>query len=137
MTIVEQLARFLAARLRLPFEGADAGGAVFFGWMPEAPAKAVCVYAADLRRGDDDAGSRVQVAIRSDADGAWPLGIAAEIMRQLDGRRDAMFTPGGSYVHRVEALRGFEFNGMEGNGTQIYTAEFRVFECGGDEGHRE
>lgn len=129
MTIVEQLARFLAARLRLPFEAADGGGAVFFGYMPDAPARAVCVYAADLRDGDDARGTLVQIAIRSDADGAWPLEIAAAIMRRLDGCRDALFTPDGSYVHRVEAVRGFEFNGTDASGAHYYSAEFRVFGC--------
>jgi len=128
MTMLEQLARHLAARLRLPFEG-DAEGAVFFGYLPDRPAKAVCVYAEDLRDSDDAAGTRVQIAIRSDLDGAWPLSMAAEIMRQLDGGRDLMLGPGGSYVHRMEVERGFEFSGMEGGATQLYAADFRIYHC--------
>jgi len=42
---------------------------------------------------------------------------------------DALFTPDGSYVHRVEAVRGFEFNGTDASGAQYYSAEFRVFGC--------
>lgn len=134
MTIVEQLARYLADRLRLPFEGADAGGAVFFGYLPERPARAVCVYAGDLRAGDDGGGTRVQIAIRSGADGAWPLETAARIAGLLDGRRDLMFTAAGDYVHRVELERGFEFSGMEGGESQYYTGDFRIYWCGREEG---
>ena len=129
MTIVEQLARFLADRLGLPFEG-DGEGAVFFGYLPDRPVKAVCVYARDLRAGDDGEGTRVQIALRSDADGAWPLELAARIMALLDGRRDMICCADGDYIHRVEAARGFEFSGMEDNATQFYTADFRVYWCG-------
>lgn len=129
MTIVEQLARYLSARLGLPFEGGDAGGAVFFGCLPDRPVKAVCVYAMDLRDGGDGEGTRVQVALRSDADGAWPLDMAAAIMALLDARRDLVLAEGGDYVHRIEAVRGFEYSGMEGNATQFYTADFRVYWC--------
>ena len=129
MTMLEQLARHLAARLRLPFEG-DAEGAVFFGMLPEAPLRALAVVAADLRAGDDGEGSRVRVLVRSDGDGAWPLERAAEILRLLDGARDLLLTPGGGVVHRVEALRGFEFSGVDAAGAQVYAAEFRVVGCG-------
>ena len=125
MTVVEQLARYLAAKLQLPFEEK-----VFFGYMPAEPVKAVCVYAADLRAPGDLDGARVQVAIRSDADGAWPLSLAVEIMRLLDDQRDLLFTAGGDYVSRVQTERGFEFTGLSDGGTQFYTADFKVYACG-------
>ena len=125
---MEQLARFLAKRLRLPFEGED-DGAVFFGYLPERPVKAVCVYTEDLRAGGDAAGTRIQVAVRSDLDGAWPLCVAAEIMQALDGGRDVMLVPGGGCALRIEAEQGFEFSGMEGGAAQLYTARFRVYYC--------
>ena len=130
MTIIEQLARYLAAKLGLPFEGGGEEPAVFFGYLPAEPVKAVCVYASDLRAPGDLDGARAQVVIRSDADGAWPLTVAAEILRQLDERRDLLFTPGGCYVNRVETVRGFEFNGINDNDAQYYAAEFRVYSCG-------
>ena len=68
--------------------------------------------------------------VRSDGDGAWPLERAAEILRLLDGARDLLLTPGGGVVHRVEALRGFEFSGVDAAGAQVYAAEFRVVGCG-------
>lgn len=129
MTIVEQLARYLAGRMGLAFEGGDAGGAVFFGCLPERPVRAVCAYAGDLRAGGDPDGTRVQIAVRSDRDCAWPLERAAEITRLLDGRRDLIFTPAGGYVNRVELERGFEYAGMEDDGAQLYTADFRVYWC--------
>ena len=131
MTIIEQMARYLAAKLGLPFEGdAGAGAAVFFGYLPEAPAKAICVYASDLRAPGDADGARVQVVIRSDADGAWPLTAAVEILDLLDERRDLLFAPGGCYVNRVETVRGFEFTGINDGDAQYYAAEFRVYACG-------
>ena len=130
MTIIEQLARYLAAKLRLGFEETGAGAAVFFGYMPMEPVKAVCVYANDLRAPGDSDGVRVQVAIRSDADGAWPLNLAVEILRLLDDRRDLLFVPDGSYVSRVETQRGFEFTGLSDDNTQFYTAEFCIYSCG-------
>lgn len=129
MTIIEQLARYLAAKLALPFEGA-VSGAVFFGYLPAAPVKAVCVYASDLRAPGDQDGARVQIVIRSDADGAWPLEKAVEIMRLLDERRDLLFTADGDYISRVETESGFEFAGLENNATQMYAANFRVYYCG-------
>lgn len=129
MTIIEQMARFLAVKLRLPFEG-DADGAVFFGYMPETPVKALCVYANDLRAPGDSDGARVQIVIRSNADGAWPLEKAVEIMRLLDDRRDLLFVADGDYVSRVETESGFEFVGLENNSTQMYAANFRVYYCG-------
>ena len=131
MNILEQLARYLAAKLNLPFEGsADAPAAVFFGYMPAEPVRAVCVYAADLRAPGDADGARVQVAIRSDLDGAWPLEVAEEILELLDERRDLLLSIDGSYVHRVETERGFEFSGMGESDTQLYAADFRVYACG-------
>ena len=130
MTIIEQMARFLAVKLRLPFEGREAGGAVFFGYMPAEPVKAICVYANDLRAPGDLDGARVQVVIRSDTDGAWPLEKAVEIMRLLDEQRDLIFTPNGDYVNRIVTEKGFEFSGIAANNTQIYAANFKVYYCG-------
>ena len=125
MTIIEQLARYLAGKLQLPFEDG-----VFYGYMPAEPVKAVCVYANDLRAPGDLEGVRVQVAIRSDTDGAWPLELAVEIMRLLDDQRDLLFTAEGDYVNRVETERGFEFTGLNDSNTQFYTADFKVYACG-------
>ncbi len=134
MNIIEQMARYLAAKLALPFEGGgDDEAAVFFGYMPAEPVKAVCVYAGDLRAPGDPDGARVQVVIRSNEDGAWPLRVAVEILRQLDERRDLLFLSEGDYVNRVETERGFEFNGLSDNNTQLYAADFRVYACGGEE----
>ena len=131
MTIIEQLARYLAAKLELAFEGdGRADAACFFGYMPAEPVRAVCVYAGDLRAPGDLDGVRVQIAIRSDADGAWPLSLAVEIMRLLDDQRDLLFTAEGDYVNRVETERGFEFSGLNDGNTQLYTADFRVYACG-------
>ena len=131
MNVVEQLARYLAAKLGLPFEGSgDDAAAVFFGYMPAEPVRAVCVYAADLRAPGDADGARVQIAIRSDLDGAWPLELAEEILELLDERRDLLLSIDGSYVHRVETERGFEFSGLESGNAQIYVADFRVYACG-------
>ena len=87
MTIVEQLARFLANKLQLPFEGTEAG-AVFYGYLPEEPVKAICVYANDLRAPGDSDGTRVQIVVRSDMDGAWALAQSMQIMSELDDARD-------------------------------------------------
>lgn len=131
MTIVEQLARYLAAKLRLPFEGdGSSAAACFFGYMPAAPVKAVCVYASDLRAPGDLDGARVQIAIRSDVDGEWPLSLAVEIMRLLDEQRDLLLVAEGDYVNRIETERGFEFAGLNDGNTQFYTAHFRVYACG-------
>lgn len=131
MNIMEQLARYFAAKLGLPFEGnADAGAAVFFGSMPMEPVKAVCVYAGDLRSSGDLDGVRVRVVIRSDEDGAWPLRIAGDILELLDERRDLLFWAEGDYVSRVETERGFEFTGLSDGGAQFYAADFRIYACG-------
>ncbi len=130
MTIVEQLARFLANKLQLPFEGTEAG-AVFYGYLPEEPVKAVCVYANDLRAPGDSDGTRVQIVVRSDMDGAWALAQSMQIMSELDDARDLIFVPDGSYILRVETEKGFQFTGMAGNNTQFYAANFRVYYCGG------
>lgn len=130
MSVIEQLAAYLAERLNLPLEGnGDDGAAVFFGCMPDEPARAICVYATDLRAPGDPDGARVRVAIRSDADCAWPLDVAMEILRQLDERRDLLLAPGGDYVIRVETERGFEFAGINDEDLQYYTADFRVYAC--------
>ncbi len=130
MTILEQLARYLAAKLGLPFEDVGAEASVFFGCLPDAPAKAVCVYASDLRPAGDDDGSRVQVVIRSDSDGGWPLDLAVRLMALLDEARDVCFVPGGHYVNRVETERGFEYGGSAQNDAQFYAASFRIYCCG-------
>ena len=131
MTIIEQMARYLAVKLSLPFEGGgSAAAACFYGYMPAEPVKAVCVYANDLRAPGDLDGARVQVAIRSDTDGAWPLELAVEIMRLLDDQRDLLFTAEGDYVNRIETERGFEFTGLNDSNTQFYTADFKVYACG-------
>lgn len=132
MTILEQLARYLAAKLSLPFEDVGAEASVFFGALPDAPAKAVCVYASDLRPAGDDDGSRVQVILRSDSDGGWPAELSARVMALLDEARDVAFVPDGCYVNRVETERGFEFTGTAANGAQFYAARFRIYTCGGE-----
>lgn len=129
MTIIEQLARFLASKLSFQFEGTHSGS-VFFGYLPETPIKAICVYANDLRAPGDLDGARVQIVIRSDLDGAWPLEQAVEIARLLDDARDMIFVPDGAYITRIETEKGFEFAGMAGNNTQLYAANFRVYYCG-------
>ena len=48
----------------------------------------------------------------------------------LDGLKDVMFTPEGSYIHRVEAGKGFEFTGVEDGNVQYYTAWFQIYGCG-------
>ena len=128
MTIIEQLARFIANRLALPFEGTE-DGSVFFGYLPAEPVRAICVYADDLRPEGDTSGTRVQVVIRSDTDGLWPLETGLAIMRLLDDRRDIMFQPDGSYVNRIDMEQGFEFGGMADNNTQLYAASFTVYYC--------
>ena len=130
MTIIEQMARALAARLNLQFEGAGPGPAVFFGYLPAEPVKAVCVYANDLRAPGDLDGVRVQVVIRSDSDGAWPLEMAMKIIKYLDDRRDTLFVADGQYINRIETEKGFEFAGFNANNTQLYTANFRIYACG-------
>ena len=130
MTIVEQLARFLANKLQRPFEGTEAG-AVFYGYLPEEPVKAICVSANDLRAPGDSDGTRVQIVVRSDMDGAWALAQSMQIMSELDDARDLIFVPDGSYILRVETEKGFQFTGMAGNNTQFYAANFRVYYCGG------
>ena len=130
MTIVEELARYIAARLGLPFEDCGAEAGVFFGCMPDTPAKAVCVYAGGLRPAGDADGSRVQVVIRSDADGGWPLRQAVALTALLDEARDLIFAPEGHYVNRVVTERGFEFTGTAANNTQFYAADFRIYYCG-------
>ena len=130
MTILEQLARYLAAKLGLPFEDCGAEASVFFGSLPDAPAKAVCVYASDLRCAGDEDGSRVQVIVRSDSDGGWPVELAARLMALLDEARDVAFVPEGCYVNRVDTERGFEFTGTAANGAQFYAARFRIYTCG-------
>ncbi len=130
MSVIEQLARYLAAKLRLPFEGnGDDAAAVFFGCMPDEPARAVCVYASDLRAPGDPDGARVRILIRSDADGAWPLNVAMRILDLLDERRDLLLAPEGDYVNRVETERGFEFTGINDDDKQYYAADFRVYAC--------
>ena len=125
MTLVEQLARYLAHRLGLGFEKV-----VFFGYMPESPVRAIGVYAGDLRPAGDFEGTRVEVAVRSDLDAAWAMEQAVAIMGLLDGLKDVMFIPEGSYIHRVEAGKGFEFTGVEDGNVQYYTAWFQVYGCG-------
>ena len=132
MTILEQLARYLAARLNLPFEGDDPAGAVFYGYLPERPVRAVCVYADDLRPGGGEQGAAVQIAVRSDVDGEWPLQTGLAILRALDERRDLLPVAGGDYISRIRTERGFEFGGLMANNTQVYTATFRVYTCGGE-----
>ena len=129
MTIIEQLARFLAAKLNAQFEGTQSGS-VFFGYLPASPDKAICVYANDLRGPGDLEGALVQIVIRSDLDGAWPLTQAIEIIRLRDDARDMIFVPDGAYLTRVETEKGFEFSGMAGNNIQLYAANFRVYYCG-------
>ena len=129
MTIVEQLARFLASKLSLEFEGTTPGS-VFFGYLPESPVKSLGVYANDLRTPGDDDGTRIQIAIRSNLDGAWPLNMGIEIMRLLDDARDLIFIPKGAYISRVEVEKGFEFMGFVGDNSQMYTANFVVYYCG-------
>ncbi len=129
MTILEQLARFLAGKTQCTFEGND-DGAVFYGYMPEKPVKAVCVYASDLRASGDEDGTQVQVGIRSDMDGAWALEKATQIINLLDEARDLIFVKDGSYINRVETINGFEYTGLDSNNTQFYTANFRVYWCG-------
>ena len=129
VTIIEQLARYIAIRLKLPFEGVSDAGSVFFGYLPAEPVKAVCVYADDLRAEGSASGTRVQIVIRSDTDGLWPLERGLEIMRLLDRRHDIMFQADGSYVNRIETDKGFEFAGMADNNTQLYAANFRIYYC--------
>ena len=129
MSLLEQLARCLAGKLGLPFEDCGAEASVFFGWMPEAPARAVCVTADDLRPAGDDGGSRVQVLIRAGLDGGWALDRAAEILALLNGARDLMLVPDGAVVCRAAVEQGFRFAGLAGNNTQFYAADFVVYAC--------
>ena len=129
MNIVEQMARYIAARLGLPFEDVDAPASVFSGWLPESPARAVCVCAAGLRPSGDADGTRVQVVIRSDGDSGWPLDTAVALTALLDEARDVAFVPEGHYVTRVTLERAFEFNGADDRGNQFHAAEFRVYNC--------
>lgn len=129
MTIVEQAARYIAAKLRTPFEGTE-DGSVFWGYLPETPTKAICVYADDLRCPGDDEGTKLQVIIRSDLDGGWALEKAIAIMSILDDMRDLIFVQDGAYITRISAEKGFEFNGMSNN-AQFYSANFQVYYCAG------
>lgn len=127
MSLLEQLARRIAGKLGLPFEDLDAEASVFFGWLPDAPVKAVCVLADGLRPAGDDAGSRVQVVIRTGADVGWALARAGEILALLDGARDMMLVPGGAVLLRAAVDQGFRFTGLAGNNTQFYAAYFSVY----------
>ena len=126
MTVVEALARWIAGRLELPFEDTDAAAGVFFGWMPDAPVKAVCVTAGGLRPGGGE-GSLVQVQIRSDMDGGWALRQGEALMKLLDEARDLMSSPDGPIIRRVAVERGLGFVGLEGSHTQVYGADFVAY----------
>lgn len=129
MSILEQLARYLANRLGIDYEGGASG--VFCGAMPEAPARAVCVCADDLRSPGDARGTGVTVTVRSDRDGAWPLETAAAVVRSLDGRRDVLLVPDGDHVHRIELEGGFAYDGYAPYNTQTYVGTFRIYwSCG-------
>lgn len=126
--IIEELARYIAKKLQMPFEGSSDTGAVFFGYLPETPKKAVCVYGTDMRPGGRD-GTRVQIAIRSDNDGSWPINVGFRILEELDGAGDIMLTLDGAYVSRIVTERGFEFGGIDTDGRQLYTADLLIYYC--------
>ena len=127
-SIIEQLAEYLAGEGIGTLEGNDEGS-VFWGTMPEAPKKAICVRAADMRQCGDAGGTQVMIYIRSDEDGDWPLQKSMEIMDLLDGLRHAMFTDGGNYILRVEMLTGATSGGLHANATQHYFMNFRIYYC--------
>lgn len=123
--MVEALARWIAGRLGMPFEDIGAEEGVFFGWMPDAPVRAVCVTADGLRSGGE--GSRVQAQIRSDLDGDWALRRGEALVALLDEARDLMPSPEGPVIRRVTVERGLYLLGLEGNHTQVYGADFIVY----------
>lgn len=127
MTIIEQLARYIAAELGLEFEGTSEGS-VFFGYIPQRPVKAICFLANDLKPPKDDEGTRVQIYIRSDKDGAYPLNIGIDIMRLLDDRTDVLFIEGGNYISRIKTERGLRAEVVDDD-MQGYSINFCVYYC--------
>jgi hypothetical protein len=128
MTLIEQLARYLADEGIGPFEGKESG-AIFSGVMPPAPQRAINVRATDLRTPGDTDGARVQIGVRSEGATPWSLEKAIEIVELLADLRDLLFTPDGFYIIGIELMNGPSFGSLEPNVEQLYYSNFRIYYC--------
>lgn len=128
MSIIEQLARYLASEDVGVLEGNDEGS-IFWGAMPALPVKAICVCGSDMRQRRDSDGARVMIYIRSDEDGSWPIEKSMQIADMLDGLNNILLVENGDYVVRVTVENGPSFVGLISNATQAYSINLRVHYC--------
>lgn len=127
MTIIEQIAHYIADELQLEYEG-NSDGSVYYGHLPGKPSKAVCVYAYEVPS-SDGLGARIQIIIRYDDDKIFPLDLGMRIYDLLVDKKDLLLVPDGNFIERIVLERGFEFFGVDGRETQLYSANFKVYYC--------
>ncbi len=125
MGITEQVASFLARKLGLSFEGISPWS-VFFGYLPEAPLRAICVTGEDMRLSGDERGAKVRINIRAGAESVPPVQIAEDIARAMEGAPGQLLTDGGARVLLCETGAGFRFEGLSGTFAQTHSATFRI-----------
>lgn len=113
----------------LAYSETTAEGNVFVDRMPEAPDRAVAVYAqpgleADSKLPYDP--SRFQVVVRSEAGGAWALVTWAAVYAALHALRNVTL-PGGTYLAFALATQSSPFLlGPDENGRPLYGVTFRA-----------
>ncbi len=129
MAYTDEIAEVIGGLTGLEYDPDDPTGNVFVDHMPSKPDRAVCVYAtpgpeADTRLPYDPA--YFQIAVRSEAGGAWAVATWSAIYTKLHGLRNTTL-PGGTYLAFCIATQSSPFRlGTDENGRPSYTGNYRT-----------
>ena len=119
MELTEYLAQYLRDN---DFDGATSGV------MPQEPDRIATVYATGVRNSRDTDGSRFQVIVRGERDNDTALGDALKIIDLLEDFQ-GITAPDSPYFTRIALESGASSLGVDGNGRNSYSINFRCWYC--------
>lgn len=128
MNLMEQLARHLEFLGFGVYASEEEAGDIFYGQMPDAPDRAVCVFSQDSATPGSTGGARMQVFTRGAVgDAKTPYETACAIAEALDGFMG--FLAGDGAYARIEAVSAAQGMGIDESGRHLYTSNYRIFYC--------
>ncbi|MBR3795963.1 MAG: hypothetical protein IKK34_08045 [Clostridia bacterium] len=128
MNLLEQVARhleFVGIGNMATYEEA---GDIYYGYLPDKPESAVCVFSSDSAYPGSKDGARIQIYTRGVVgDAKTPYELACRITDELRGYMG--FLAGDGPDVQIEVINSAQGMGLDSSGRHIYSSNYRILYC--------
>ena len=126
MNLLEQFARHIEFLGYGTVSTSEAGGDIFWGWMPDSPDECVCVFSSDSAYAGAPNGARLQVITRAkNARRAYERSQAiAEDLAEFTG-----YLGGDGASVSIEVINASAGLGADTKKRELYASNYRVYYC--------